>query len=511
MEKPIILSPLQQACCDFVTHGTGSAIVEAVAGSGKTTTALRMVAMMRGSVYVGMYNKKIAVEVKEKADKLGMDMHRKFIGTFHSAGYSAWRRYLGDKANELEVDDQKTRKICENNGIQEDLHTFICKMVSFGKQLLVPANTESFANRSNAVRWAEISEHFGADNELPENVDMDDVWKVLDRVYSYSHKICHKVVDFDDMIYAPVAHNVRTIFQNDWVVVDEGQDTNPARRELARRMLKRNGRLIALGDMHQSIYGFSGADSNALDLIKREFKAISLPLNVSYRCPRKVVEYAQQFVNHIEAAPDAPEGHVSGIPAMTLVNGITTPWYTTNTPLKTDAVLCRYTRPLVQTAYGMLQNGIACRVEGRDIGKNLIALVTRWKVKTLDALEDKLDAYYAREAAKAKEKRRDAIRQSAEDRVGTVKIFINRCRAAGNHTVSCVVKSIEELFADNVTGVTVLSTIHKAKGREWGTVYWIQTPDPMRDLKDWEADGEKCCKYVAATRAQQNLILVQGM
>lgn len=502
--KPIF-SQAQNAVFDWVSTGHGSAIVNSVAGSGKTTTLVGAVERMPGYVFVGMFNKRICDEAKAKADAFDIDMSNKRIGTFHSAGLSNWKYYLGrDMAQALQVDDAKVRSICEQLQIPEEYHQFICRMASFGKQYVIRPDV------SWPGQWADIMDRFGVDSDLPDNVHPNDVAKYLMAVYRRSHDTCRQIIDFDDMLYAPLAYNIRML-QNDWVVIDEAQDTNVARRMLARRMLKKNGRLMAFGDRHQAIYQFTGADSNSMDLIGQEFNCAELYLDVSYRCPVKVVKYVQQWVRHIQPSPTAIDGLVRGPTLTTQPDGKSAPWFMSDRPNRTDAVLCRYTRPLVQTAYKMIKENIPCRVEGRDIGKNLIALCKRWKVRDLDTLEIKLDAYYKRELDKSVAKKRDGIRQSAEDRVDTIKVFIDKCRAAGKHSVNCVIESINELFADNVTGMTVLSTIHKAKGREWPRVYWLQMPDPQREMRDWEIESEVNCKYVAGTRAQQELVLVGGV
>src|SRR5690606_18120963 len=96
----------------------------------------------------------------------------------------------------------------------------------------------------------------------------------------------------------------------DNVLVDEAQDLNVAQRILIRRMLKEGGRLIAVGDPRQAIYGFRGADSDSFRLIGEEFNATDLPLTVTFRCPKAVVAQAQRYVSHIQAHETAPEGEV---------------------------------------------------------------------------------------------------------------------------------------------------------------------------------------------------------
>ena len=74
--------------------------------------------------------------------------------------------------------------------------------------------------------------------------------------------------------------------------------------------VKVDGRIIAVGDPAQSIYQFRGADSEAIPNFIDKLRAKTLPLSVTYRCPKSVVRLAQEVVPDIEAAPGAPEGTV---------------------------------------------------------------------------------------------------------------------------------------------------------------------------------------------------------
>jgi superfamily I DNA/RNA helicase len=68
------------------------------------------------------------------------------------------------------------------------------------------------------------------------------------------------------------------------------------------------GRIIAVGDRNQAIYGFRGAHSASMDEIKKRFNARTLPLSVSYRCPQAVVLKAREWVERIEWAEGAEDG-----------------------------------------------------------------------------------------------------------------------------------------------------------------------------------------------------------
>ena len=48
---------------EWVVKGSGSCVIEAVAGSGKTTTIIEGLKLMKGDVFFGAYNKNIADEI----------------------------------------------------------------------------------------------------------------------------------------------------------------------------------------------------------------------------------------------------------------------------------------------------------------------------------------------------------------------------------------------------------------------------------------------------------------
>jgi superfamily I DNA/RNA helicase len=266
-------------------------------------------------------------------------------------------------------------------------------------------------------------------------------------------------------------------------------------------MLRKGGRVIAVGDPHQAIYGFTGADSDALDLIKRDFNCITLDLTVTFRCPKTVVDFAHKWVSHIEAAPSAPDGEVSRAKMADFLKR--------NDLTAGSAVLCRVTKPLVSLAFKMITLRIPCRIEGRDVGKSLQKLMQRWKVKTLNALEGKIEEYLARETTKLLARKQETKLALIEDTVETIRVIISQCRKEGKHDVDDAVAYVDQIFGDNVSDIIVLSTIHKSKGREWPRVFWLDRANTCPSKwarQQWQQEQENNLCYVAATRAQEQLI-----
>jgi superfamily I DNA/RNA helicase len=464
------------------------------------------------------FNKAIASEIQAKVDQLGLSRPGLEVGTVHSIGLRAWRRSLGNDARTLKVDGYKVRSIVDQYAFEDERYKlynpFICKCVSLAKQ----RGFGVLAQVDDTAAWFDLIDHFGLEDELNDNgsaaADLGTLVAMCQRVYRKSLELDRTMVDFDDMILAPLVHHCR-MDPVDWVLIDEAQDTNPARRALALAILKPGGRLIAVGDPRQAIYGFTGADSDAMDLIREQLGSAELPLTVTYRCPKAVVKLANNWVPAITAHDTAPDGIVRTV--YVEPQGERPLFWKQEVPQLTrdDAILCRNTKPLVELAYQFLRQGIPCQVEGREIGQGLIKLATKWKVRNLDALVSRLGEYKGREMAKWQSKGREDIASSVEDKVDTILCLTEKCMTEGKRTVDDLTALINSMFGDTPAGerprVLTLSTVHKSKGREWGRVYLWGRNRYMPSKwarKDWQLSQEDNLIYVAVTRAMWELVEV---
>jgi DNA helicase-2/ATP-dependent DNA helicase PcrA len=499
MEQKIFKpSSEQQRFLDWIKHCDGSAVLEAVAGAGKTTTLVEGVKLMKGSIFLGAYNKKMAEELKLRIK----DIPNAKAGTFHSAGYTALRR-ANDKLKD--PNDKKVRELAELHAggnplfLDKDFLSAVCKLVSLAKQTGFYVST--LVPEAPVRYWKALVDRHDVADGLPEDADVGVLCTFADRVLKMSNDY-KDVIDFDDMVYLPLLRNLR-MWQNDWVLVDEAQDTNAVRRELARRMLKPSGRLVAVGDPHQAIYGFTGADNDSLQLIKDRFQAATLKLSVSWRCPQAVVTVAREYVKHINAAPTAAAGEVLRSAYKGMLESVS----------PGDAVLSRFNAPLVELCFRLIRAGKAAKIEGRSIGEGLVALVGRWKVTTLNALEGKLEKWRDREIAKIEaapkldENKRDVIR----DKFDTLMVLLERAREQNISTVADLKKMILDMFDDVGTAknLVVLSSVHRSKGLEWQKVYLLGRGDvmpPKREMQEWQMEQEINLCYVAVTRAQAILV-----
>jgi len=492
-------TPQQDRFLAALTHTKKHIALVARAGCGKTSSILLAIDILRkhfplAEIVVCAYNKAIADEVGEKLKAAG-HTNWKFIqsSTLHGLGYGLVKFMF-----KPEIDDKKVKRLIErkNDGVYLSYAEQIAALVRYAKQ----AGFGFFPDKQigNAGCWYDLADHFDV-NGLDDTSEMDLIIEAAQVIYRESLAQTD-VIDFDDMILFPLVKNMRVKFGKDFIFLDEAQDLSPARQALARKFLKpHTGRMILVGDPAQAIYGFSGADAEALPNMIRSLQAVELPLSVTWRCPKTVVRLAQTIVPDIQAADSAIEGYVGQIGS----------WPQDLGP--GDAILCRNTAPLVEIAYKMIRAKVPCKVEGKNIGEGLRAMTRRWKVKSIDAFLNRLEDYREREVQKAQAKDREDLIEAVEDKCATLREICSACILESKTTTADVDQFIDNLFADGATNVLTLATYHRSKGREWKRVILFEhnARCPSKAARQsWQIEQEHNLAYVAFTRAQEQLFFM---
>lgn len=501
----------QSAIVEWVREGRGHAAVSAVAGSGKTTTLVNLVApQLRGRALFVAFNKSIAGELGRKLRGTPVQS-----STIHSAGLRAlgtvWDRHPkidGGKLRRVvkdllwEVKDgqypaSKEVKDVVKGTKRASLASALVKAYDLARLTMLVNATDTLPVVDEGA-IAEMCMHFGVDaGGLP----LSDWLPLLFEVEARSLNLAREgVIDFSDMVWLPAIGEVPgvgpvTLPTYDWLLVDEAQDLNRCQMTFVQRLLGPGGRMLVVGDPRQAIYGFAGADSKAFGNLVEALDAEVLPLSVCYRCPTSHVKLAQEDVEYIEAAPGAAEGElVQGVSATALVDKVH----------EGDLVLCRTTAPLVKHALQAIRAGIPASVKGRDIGKGLIRLLdmAAGDVRDLDTAMGRVDAYVDQEIAKlAKREGTEGKQMALDDQRMALWAIADNCES-----VLGVKQFIESLFRDD-RGSVLFSTIHRAKGLEAERVHLLRPdllPHPMA-VQDWEVEQEMNLRYVARTRAKQSL------
>lgn len=203
----------------------------------------------------------------------------------------------------------------------------------------------------------------------------------------------------------------------------------------------------------------------------------------------------------IQSHPDAPQGSVTTLPT-----------YVARDFVAGSAILCRVTAPLVAFAYGLLQRDVPCKILGRDIGAQLAGVVKKMRATSLEDLREKLGMWATREASKAESEGRNPER--INDQYDCLMFFIHSLDE-DSRTVDSLLAKIALMFTEEGSnaGRVTLSTVHKAKGLEYDTIYILDKSKymPSRYAKQpWQQVQERNLIYVAVTRARLHLIYINS-
>ena len=207
--------------------------------------------------------------------------------------------------------------------------------------------------------------------------------------------------------------------------------------------------------------------------------------------------------SNIEPHPDAPEGKVQTLSS-----------YVAEDFTPGSVILCRNSAPLISMAYALLQRDVPCKILGKDIGASLITLVKKMRARSLEDFTERLRLWEEREVDKAIAE--DRSPEGVHDKAACLRIFVESLDE-DSRTVDSLIAKIELMFTEDkgMTGLVrhvTLSTVHKAKGGEWKTVF-ILDPFlmPSRFAKQpWQQVQERNLQYVAVTRSMHTLYYIHS-
>lgn len=451
------------------------------AGSGKSTSIAELAHRMprRSRLTYCAFNKSIAADMQPRVPSNCR------AATMHSLGFAMLRDALG----EVSVDANKTDILAEryfpDRFGDRDNRFAVTRLVSLCKNLLIDG------------RDIDAVASLAAEHDVSLGKQAAEILAVVPEILEES-KAHTNTVDFDDMIWLPVAMGLEAERSSDVLFIDEAQDTNACQMELAWALCP-EGRVIIVGDDRQAIYAFRGSDAAAIRTLSARLAdtdrgLIRLPLTVTWRCPTSHVALANALVPDLEAAPGAIEGVIREVEEHEALADLK----------PGDMALCRTNAPLVGSCFRLIRSGRKAVVRGRDIGKGLLATLARLRAGSIEDLVRKIDDYRVRETVSLNELRNPGpLLVSLQDRV---ECLLALCDGAAN--VGDVKARIERLFSDDdERGAVVFSSIHRAKGLERDRITILHPellPHPASNSPVSYLQ-EANLTYVAATRSRHTL------
>ena len=486
-EVEFIPSKYQQAIYDYIENETGNLVVEAAAGAGKTTTLVNCLKRIPEGMRVLMcaFNRDIVTELGKKTK----GFENVEVRTLHGLGLAMLKRNY-PTINPVPNDFKYESHI--KNNIREYTSLNLRRM----------STKEYFRYVDNIKKYVDYGRYYLCKTEI-----LAVICRLLCRFQVMEWgKTEIEDIDYTDMVWFPHVLNLSPVgLLYDFIMVDECQDMNKAERGLVLMCRKPNTRLISVGDRNQMLYSFAGGDPDSFNALMSIPNTKCLPLSISYRCPRNVVDFAKQLVPTIEAnEANTIEGKVVyDVSLDDAEDG--------------DMILCRNNAPLVQVYNEFLKLGKKAYIRGKDIGRNMKNVIKSTKQEKInaDCKEDGLfvrlydDVFVTRNkimeksAVDAKTAMKSPIIDAKLDMIKALEVL-----SEGLTTTEELMAKIDEIFPkrDRKDGIA-LSTVHKAKGLEARNVYIVcRSLMPSKSAKkDWEIQQEHNLMYVAYTRAKEKL------
>lgn len=274
---------------------------------------------------------------------------------------------------------------------------------------------------------------------------------------------------------------------------------------------------------HNSIYNFRGADSASMTRLRALRPSwIDLPLSVTFRCPKVVVDRQQRHVPGFQAFHTNAIGEVKQFlkyekqpnpqkPSEQLTVGpLTWDWSRVAAVAGkgTIAILSRNNAPLLKIAFKLLRQNVPVTMLGRDIGKTLVALSKRVLpdddmlapecVQTVEAWKD---SQLALANANGQEDKAANIHDQAECLLAVIE-------GARAENAAAIRWYLKELF-ERSSGHVIISTIHRAKGLEWNCILHLdpwRIPSKHAQHNPVQMQQEMNLQYVCETRCSRILI-----
>ena len=473
-------------------------LVEAVAGSGKTTTLIEILRLCQYRTLFVAFNKSIQTEIQGIIDSNNLQ-HGKAM-TMHSLGLSAIRattKYRINKNKNYDI----AKKIQDEYADIFRRFTWEDKVkISYTLMDLIDTTKLFLTDNLDEVMSHMVDMDKSYFDQIVQGIDGTEVsfvsfvWERLLQIRDsyYSESVIE--IDFNDMIYLPVVKGLYIPIKPYYLMIDEAQDLNLAQHKLIDMLISQGDvhKFIAVGDRNQSIYGFSGAYASSFDLFKERPNTVEFPLDICYRCPTSIIDEANKVYNVMQGNKTYP-----GI--VELCSSIE--------EIKDESmVVCRNSAPLFDVYFVLLGLGKKVVIKGEDILGGITLFLKPFQYKTVSQARIKMERTINDLSTKLDDEKTRFKHYKLKQNLDLFNTLVrNMCLESTK--VGDLLDAITKIFSNDDENAIVLCTIHKSKGLQADVVYILNEHlIPSRFAKsEKQMRQEINLKYVARTRAKEEL------
>ena len=298
------------------------------------------------------------------------------------------------------------------------------------------------------------------------------------------------------------------------LVIDEAQDMDEDEFNLIKVLMEQNEemRVIAVGDDDQNIFEFRGSDSKYLSQLLQINDAVKYELVENYRSKNNLVEFTNQFAKRIHKrlkndqiiAKQKDDGDIKIVQykSNNLISPIVNDILTTDL-IGSTCVLTKTNEEALQIAGLLTKNKISAKLIQTNEGFNLYNIIEiRYFIGLLNL---KTDIYVINDEVweNAKRELKNVFRNSKNFEIVTnliqnFEVTNPKVKYKSDFEIFIRESKIEDFYSD--MGETILvSTIHKAKGKEFDNIFLLL------ENFSYSTDSDKRLLYVALTRAKNNI------
>lgn len=540
-------SSYQQKILDCFTNTNENILVNALAGSGKSSTICLLTEHIdKSSIYIA-FNASVVDEFKKKIKNPKVK-----VMTMHSLAYSIMLYNIEQESKtdekpkgfgkqrskkEVHLDNFKPYKI-----LDDELTKRYGRYMDFSRRVfykdqyvslynlccLTMTNMGSLTEVDKLISDHTLFESYGEeDYPKPPVKEIAETLKVLDTKSKQQFDLDGSI-SFTDMLYI----TYWKLKNKDWevpywaqytnVMVDEGQDLSKLQLSFLPFIKRYNGRYVFVMDKNQAIYGFAGGDTNAWSSIPRLFAPVtSFDLPVCYRCAKSHLERVNKLFDiPIKPRPNAPDGFVKKIEKDEIKN-FAQPG---------DLVISRKNKWLAECVLSLAKAGIPVYMEDKAMVDDIKKIITKSKCTSIRGLKthlEKMIVSYHEKIKKLAKKKAESVEDNEKkveevadtsskiDNINFLDAILKSYVASGNS-----LSTSTDVFTNYITKLlnttpspdcVRICSVHKAKGLEAENVFVLNEGKIAYDFRQSKEQNiqEKNLSYISMTRAKNGLYLVK--
>ena len=541
-------STYQQDILDFFLNNPQSnMLVNALAGSGKSTTACMLSEHSKTSDLYIAFNASVVEEFKKKIKN-----PKTKVMTMHSLAYSIMLYNVEQESKDsgekpkgfgsqrskrtVSLDNFKPHKI-----LDEEITKRYGRYIEFAKRVFLKDNYVNLYNlcrltltdmSSNKDVSRLINDHvlflyYGDEGySAPDISEITSTLKILD-TKSRQQFETQGVIDFTDMLWI----TFNKLKYDNWEVpywalytniyCDEVQDFSNIQLNFLKFIKRTKGRYVFIGDFHQAIYNFAGANAQAFNQIPKMFAPVeTFDLPICYRCAKSHLSRVnREYGIPILPCDDAPMGFVKTIDKNKI----------SEYAKAGDMVISRKNKWIAEVVLDLARNGTPIFIEDKKmVGaiKRQILSSKCTSVGTLEKFLQKVISNYNKKLFEIvsknvregghEEEHLEAVAE-ANSKIDNTSFLLEILEGyLENHASSDSVSKFSN-FIDKLLNTTPspncvrLCSIHKAKGLEATNVFVLNEAKINYDFRNSKEQNiqEKNLSYIATTRAKEGLYLVK--